>query len=105
MTDFRMDPEMILGYATTVDESANKLSPEATGQLVEGSLTNASFGTLAQDLQVAQAYERAKTALRRHLEAGAEALRSASFSLRQVTAQHAGNEDDARTQISKINKL
>ena len=104
MADFRMDTAAIREYAITVDETAAKLSPEAVGQLPDGAVSARSFGELGQELKVIEAYERAKSALRQHLEVGAAALRSASASLREVTSQHGANEEEAISQVAKIHK-
>jgi hypothetical protein len=105
VADFRMDPQVVDEYSTLVAQSAAKLSPNATDRLKEASLTVDSFGELAQDLEVLQAYERAKESFTQNLATGSAALRSASESLRNATAQHTGNEEDVLSQLNKASEL
>ncbi|WP_179956688.1 hypothetical protein [Amycolatopsis anabasis] len=104
MAGFRMDAEVVGGYAKTVDAAAEELGG-AVGGLRDGALTEETFGTLGKELGLVESYARAAAALRGQLEHGAVALRSASEALHKVTTNQSGGDGDAAVQIKKAGEL
>jgi hypothetical protein len=101
MAGFRMDADVVVGYARTTDSAAAELANAAAALQVRA-FSGLSVGPLGEQLGVPASYERAAAALRRQLTDGADALRSASDALHKVTENQGGGDGDAASRINRI---
>jgi hypothetical protein len=97
-----MNGAVVTGYAETVESAAAELDSASAGV---GGLLAEHFGDLAASAGIGASYERASTAVRRQLDDGAAALRSAAEALRLVTSHHGGREDEAAESIKRAGSL
>ncbi len=93
MAGIKVDPDWIVDYAKTVSAAAGRLSDGAT-VLDTAPLGPEAFGELGRTVRVADAYQRASTALRAQLTRGVEALTSAGESLEDVAGKYRTSDDD-----------
>jgi hypothetical protein len=100
----KMDGVVVARYAETAEAAADELDT-AAAEVGGGDVTGESYGTLGAQLGLGESYGRAAGALRRQLADGAEALRSAAEALRQVTARHSGQDEEAAELIKRAGKL
>ncbi|RZQ64093.1 hypothetical protein [Amycolatopsis suaedae] len=103
MSDFRLDAEILAGYVRTIEGAAADLGA-AVSVLDGDAVGNDAFGPLGKEVGADGAYARAAEALRRQLDDGCRAVRSAADALRTVTAMHTGGDEDAGAQIGKADQ-
>ncbi|QWF79631.1 hypothetical protein HUW46_03040 [Amycolatopsis sp. CA-230715] len=95
-----MDADGVAAYAQTMRSASDRLV-EARSAFTDGSLTTGTFGAVSGQ-NVVGAYSRAASALLAQLNAGAQALESASDTLHVVAASQAEGDADAAAKLKKI---
>lgn len=100
MAGIEIDGVVVASYAKTADEAAERLST-ASSEIGPGTT---SYGDLGTQLGVGAAYQRALSALRRQLDDGSDALRSAADSLRDTASRHVSQEDDVIAHVGRAGK-
>lgn len=104
MSGLRMDGLVVGAYAKTAEEAAAELD-SAAAEVGGEDVSAESYGALGAQIGLPASYGRAAGALRRQLSDGAEALRSASAALRQVTVRHDGQDAEAAELIKRAGRL
>ncbi|MFC9252024.1 hypothetical protein [Amycolatopsis thailandensis] len=104
MAGLKIDGVAVVDYAKRVDAAAGELDLAAAEVTGDG-ITVESHGALGEELGLGASYGRAAGAIRRQLEEGAAALRSASEALHTVTARHAGHDEEAAQMIKRAVEL
>lgn len=95
-----MDADGVAAYAQTMRSASDQLVA-ARSAFADGGLSADTFGAVS-GLNVVEAYSRAAGALLAQLSAGAQALESASDTLRLVAASQTEGDADAAAKLKKI---
>ncbi|GAA4443702.1 hypothetical protein GCM10023148_50750 [Actinokineospora soli] len=93
MAGIKVDPDWIGGYAGTVATAAGELS-DGAAVLDTAPLGPEAFGELGRTVRIADAYQRASTALRGQLNRGVESLTAAAESLGDVAEKYRASDED-----------
>ncbi|GAA1946720.1 hypothetical protein [Amycolatopsis minnesotensis] len=101
MAGFKMDADGVAAYAETMRSASDRLA-EARSAFTDGGLSAGTFGAVSGQNVVVDAYARAAGALLAQLNAGAQALESASGTLRVVAASQAEGDANAAAKLKKI---
>jgi hypothetical protein len=93
MAAIKVDPDWVIDYAKKVSSAAGRLA-DGAAVLDTAPLGPDAFGELGRTVRVADAYQRASSALRAQLARGVEALTSAGESLEDVVGRYRTSDDD-----------
>ncbi|GGS23341.1 MULTISPECIES: hypothetical protein [Actinokineospora] len=100
MAVIKVDPDWVGGYAKKVASAAAELS-DGAAVLDTAPLGPEAFGSLGRTVRIADAYQRASSALRAQLDRGAESLAAAAESLTEVAGKYRTSDDDGAVALRR----